>query len=147
MTKVSIGGTSYATTTVNAQPTRYASAVRVSAKGHKAMTMRGTFVGQDAPKTPWQPPKSMRGTFVGQDAPKTPWQPPKLARTYGDIFGAALWFYESQRAGLLPPSNRVSWRNNSALSDGIDVGVDLTGGSFDATGYVKSSFPLASVRR
>ena len=47
---------------------------------------------------------------------------------------------------MLPPSNRVEWRNNSALADGIDVGVDLTGGSFDATGYVKSSFPLASVR-
>lgn len=45
------------------------------------------------------------------------------------LLGDLLYFYEAQRSGNLPSSNRVPWRNSSALEDGKDVGLDLTGGS------------------
>jgi len=55
----------------------------------------------------------------------------------------SLLFYEAQRSGPLPPGNRVPWRGDSALTDGMDAGVDLTGGYFDAGDHVKFTFPMA----
>ncbi|MBM9510189.1 glycoside hydrolase family 9 protein [Streptomyces sp. KK5PA1] len=52
-------------------------------------------------------------------------------------------FYESQRSGKLPADNRVSWRGDSDLTDGQDVGVDLTGGYHDAGDEIKFGFPMA----
>src|ERR1700750_3232016 len=46
------------------------------------------------------------------------------------LLGDLLYFYEAQRSGKLPDNNRVSWRNDSALKDGSDVGLDLTGGYY-----------------
>lgn len=43
----------------------------------------------------------------------------------------SILFYEAQRSGKLPANNRIPWRGDSALSDGSDVGVDLTGGWYD----------------
>lgn len=43
----------------------------------------------------------------------------------------SILFYEAQRSGKLPANNRIPWRGNSALSDGSDVGIDLTGGWYD----------------
>ena len=40
---------------------------------------------------------------------------------------------EAQRSGELPSDNRIAWRKDSALTDGSDVGVDLTGGYYDGT--------------
>jgi hypothetical protein len=54
-----------------------------------------------------------------------------------------LFFYECQRSGPLPQGGRVSWRGNAAVSDGSDVGRDLTGGWFDAGDHVKFGFPMA----
>ena len=45
-----------------------------------------------------------------------------------------LYFYDAQRSGKLPESNRVSWRNDSCVDDGEDVGLDLSGGYYDAGG-------------
>jgi endoglucanase len=53
---------------------------------------------------------------------------------WSTLLGNVLYFYEAQRSGKLPSTNRVSWRNDSALSDGQDAGVDLSGGYFDAGG-------------
>ena len=53
-------------------------------------------------------------------------------------------FYESQRAGALPLNNRVKWRNDALISDGQNVGRDLSGGYFDGGGFVKFGFPMAS---
>ncbi|NLT53420.1 MAG: endoglucanase, partial [Actinomycetales bacterium] len=62
---------------------------------------------------------------------------------YGEALQKSLWFYEAQRAGKLPADNRVSWRGDSALTDGSDVGLDLTGGYYDAGDHVKFGFPMA----
>ena len=50
---------------------------------------------------------------------------------YSEILSKSIWFYESQRSGKLPANNRVPWRGDSALDDGKDVGLDLTGGYYD----------------
>ncbi|OUM64911.1 glycoside hydrolase family 9 protein, partial [Piromyces sp. E2] len=52
-------------------------------------------------------------------------------------------FYEAQRSGPLPATNRIPWRSDSGLDHGADVGVDLTGGYYDAGDNVKFNFPQA----
>jgi endoglucanase len=61
---------------------------------------------------------------------------------YGEALQKAVWFYDAQRSGRLPATNRVSWRGNSALSDGQDAGIDLTGGFYDAGDHVKFGLPF-----
>lgn len=63
---------------------------------------------------------------------------------YAEVLQKSLYFYECQRSGILPINNRVSWRGNSALSDGKDHGVDLTGGWYDAGDHIKFGFPMAN---
>ena len=53
---------------------------------------------------------------------------------WSTLLGNLLYFYEAQRSGHLPTTNRVSWRNDSAVNDGSDVGLDLSGGYYDAGG-------------
>ncbi|WP_390619808.1 glycoside hydrolase family 9 protein [Cellulomonas timonensis] len=65
------------------------------------------------------------------------------AYNYAEALQKSLFFYEAQRAGDLPASNRVSWRGDSALTDGADVGLDLTGGWYDAGDHVKFGLPMA----
>lgn len=48
------------------------------------------------------------------------------------LLGNGLFFYEAQRSGRLPVTNRVSWRNDSCTNDGQDVNLDLSGGYYDA---------------
>lgn len=45
----------------------------------------------------------------------------------------SIWFYRAQRSGDLPEvqNDPVPWRGDSALYDGDDFGVDLTGGWYD----------------
>lgn len=63
---------------------------------------------------------------------------------YAEALQKSLFFYEAQRSGPLPADNRVSWRGNSALSDGADNNVDLTGGWYDAGDHVKFGLPMSS---
>ena len=62
---------------------------------------------------------------------------------YGEALQKSIMFYEFQMAGKLPENIRNNWRGDSALSDGADVGLDLTGGWFDAGDHVKFNLPMA----
>ncbi|KAH7840150.1 hypothetical protein Vadar_013255 [Vaccinium darrowii] len=65
------------------------------------------------------------------------------AHNYGAALSASILFFEGQRSGKLPPNQRMKWRNDSALQDGSDAGVDLVGGYYDAGDNVKFNFPMA----
>ncbi|XP_018026496.1 endoglucanase E-4 [Hyalella azteca] len=62
---------------------------------------------------------------------------------YPQVLCMSILFYEAQRSGRLPADQRITWRWDSALGDGGDVGVDLTGGYYDAGDHVKFGLPLA----
>ncbi len=62
---------------------------------------------------------------------------------YGEALQKSIMFYEFQRSGKLPDDNRINWRGDSGLTDGSDVGLDLTGGWYDAGDHVKFNLPLA----
>jgi endoglucanase len=62
---------------------------------------------------------------------------------YAEALQKSLFFYDAQRSGDLPDDFRVSWRGDSGLDDGADVGLDLTGGWYDAGDHVKFGLPMA----
>ena len=62
---------------------------------------------------------------------------------YGEALQKSILFYELQRSGDLPENGRCNWRGDSALNDGSDVGLDLTGGLYDAGDNVKFNLPMA----
>ena len=74
------------------------------------------------------------------------WPTATFAQTfsYGEALQKSIYFFEAQQAGRLPSWNRVPWRGDSVLSDGSDVGLDLSGGWFDAGDHVKFGFPMAA---
>ncbi|KAH8830739.1 glycoside hydrolase family 9 protein [Flagelloscypha sp. PMI_526] len=88
------------------------------------------------PNPPWLPANATQGAqpSSASQIPNTQWS---------NLLGSLLYFYDAQRSGSLPSSNRVSWRNSSCLDDGKDVGLDLTGGYYDAGDYIKATFPLS----
>jgi len=81
---------------------------------------------QLTPSPAYSPPSATAGTTPSTASPNTQWS---------NILGNSLWFYDAQRSGTLDAGaygNRVNWRNDSALNDGSDRGIDLTGGWYDA---------------
>jgi len=62
---------------------------------------------------------------------------------YGEVIRLSLLFYEAQRTGVLPPTNRIPWRGDSFVTDVGQDGEDLSGGFFDAGDHAKFGFPLA----
>lgn len=62
---------------------------------------------------------------------------------YGEALQKSIMFYDLQRSGDLPDDFRCNWRGDSCLNDGKDVGLDLTGGFFDAGDNVKFNLPMS----
>ncbi|XLR65255.1 hypothetical protein S83_015927 [Arachis hypogaea] len=62
---------------------------------------------------------------------------------YADALEKAILFLEGQRSGQLPSNQRVTWRADSALSDGKLQNLDLTGGYYDAGDNVKFGWPMS----
>jgi endoglucanase len=63
---------------------------------------------------------------------------------YAEALQKAIFFYEAQVSGAKPSWSRNTWRGDSAMDDGDDAGIDLTGGWFDAGDHVKFGFAMAS---
>jgi endoglucanase len=79
------------------------------------------------PSPPFLPPPATSGAQPSnQDSVPNP--------QWSTLLGNFFYFYEAQRSGRLPSTKRVSWRNDSAVNDGSDVGLDLSGGYYDAGG-------------
>lgn len=66
------------------------------------------------------------------------------SQDYGRHIELSILFYECQRSGKLPETNRIYWRHDSMIDAGKDVGIDLTGGYYDAGDNVKFNFPGAA---
>ncbi|KAG4979174.1 hypothetical protein JHK84_032758 [Glycine max] len=78
-----------------------------------------------------------------------------LKHNYGEALSKSILFFEGQRSGKLPPTQRMTWRKDSALQDVYIVPadttvlpflrnkVDLVGGYYDAGDNVKFNFPMA----
>nr|GMD01591.1 endoglucanase 6-like [Ipomoea batatas] len=62
---------------------------------------------------------------------------------YAQALSKSFLFYEAQRSGYLPSTQRVRWRGHSGLLDGKANGVDLVGGYYDAGDNVKFGLPMA----
>ncbi|KDP39180.1 hypothetical protein JCGZ_00937 [Jatropha curcas] len=62
---------------------------------------------------------------------------------YTEALSKSLLYFEAQRSGRLPYNQRVTWRHHSALIDGLEQGVDLVGGYYDAGDNVKFGLPMA----
>ncbi|KAG5725357.1 Endoglucanase E-4 [Termitomyces sp. T112] len=101
-----------------------------------AFTLRFVCAQLPLPYPPYIPPNLADGALRTSGRPNPQWS---------NLLGNLLYFYEAQRSGELPSTNRVPWRNSSTLNDGKDVDLDLTGGYFDAGDYIKATFPLTAV--
>ncbi|XP_068646728.1 endoglucanase 23-like [Aristolochia californica] len=62
---------------------------------------------------------------------------------YAEALSKCILFFEGQRSGRLPASERLRWRGDSALADGSALGVDLEGGYYDAGDNIKFGFPMS----
>lgn len=56
---------------------------------------------------------------------------------YNDALSKAILYFEGQRSGKLPGNQRVSWRGDSGLSDGVvDAGVS----DIELSGLLSATF-------
>lgn len=62
---------------------------------------------------------------------------------YGEALQKSLLFYKANRLGDLPDDFILPYRADAAMTDGADVGLDLTGGWADAGDGVKFGHPMA----
>ncbi len=85
-------------------------------------------------------PAPTLGPDIRQEIPPSP---PETIN-YAEALQKSLYFYDAQRSGPLPPDFRVKWRKSSGMQDGMDAGLDLTGGFYDAGDGMKFAFPMAA---
>lgn len=60
---------------------------------------------------------------------------------YVDAMAKSIMFYEANWCGHDAGENRLKWRGPCHVTDGADVGLDLTGGFHDAGDHVKFGLP------
>lgn len=77
-------------------------------------------------------------------SPPTPAVDDGTKYNYDEVLMKSILFYEAQRSGKLPDSNRIPWRGDSSLLDAGNNGEDLTGGWYDAGDNIKFGFPMAA---
>ncbi|KAF9534159.1 glycoside hydrolase family 9 protein [Crepidotus variabilis] len=87
------------------------------------------------PNTTFLPPNISTGAQPSSGGSPNP--------KWSSLLGNLLYFYDEQRSGTLPSTNRVPWRNDSLIDEGRDQGMDLSGGYYDAGDYSKFTFPLS----
>lgn len=58
------------------------------------------------------------------------------------VIDFCLLFLKSQRSGHFK-DDRLPWKQSSSLADGSDIGIDLSGGYYQSSGYIKYNFPLS----
>ena len=56
----------------------------------------------------------------------TPIGPMAASFDYADALSKSILFFEGQRSGKLPSTQRITWRKDSGLQDGSDIGVSLS---------------------
>lgn len=62
---------------------------------------------------------------------------------YGEALQKAILFYKANRLGKLPEDYILPYRADAAMTDGQDVGLDLTGGWADAGDGIKFTHPMS----
>ena len=62
---------------------------------------------------------------------------------YADALTKSLLYFESQWSRRLPYNQRVTLRDHSGLTDGLEQGVDLLRGYYDAGDHVKFGLPIS----
>ncbi|XP_044969057.1 endoglucanase 16-like isoform X1 [Hordeum vulgare subsp. vulgare] len=55
----------------------------------------------------------------------------------------SLLYFEEQLSGRLSHGQRVAWRDHFGLIDGLEEGMDLVGGYYNASDHVKFGLPMA----
>lgn len=50
----------------------------------------------------------------------------EASHNYAEALTKSILFYEGQRSGKLPSSQRMTWRKDSALTDGSDIDVSVS---------------------
>ena len=64
---------------------------------------------------------------------------------WAQLLDKSLLFYDAQKSGVLPASNPIPWRGNSALTDAAPNGQSLVGGYYDDGGeplHSRTRLPL-----
>jgi endoglucanase len=87
----------------------------------------GVSAQVNLPAPPWLPPPAASGAVASPNADRP-------NKQWSTLLGELLYFYDAQRSGKLPVTNRIPWRNDSLTGDGLTSGIDLSGGYYDAGG-------------
>ncbi|KAK8648924.1 hypothetical protein V6N13_129666 [Hibiscus sabdariffa] len=85
--------------------------------------------------------KKMDNKNDSKPAP-VPGPPGAIDKKYSDALKIAMQFFDVKKSGRLE-DNKISWRGNSALTDGSEAKLDLSKGMYDAGDHMKFGFPMA----